>query len=361
MIIYILLFMLSIITILTNSLNYKYLSKISLALMILFMFIIVIFRGVSVGTDYPLYNFFFYSSPDSLKSAYIEKGYIFINIVAQKINNFEFISFVLLLLLLYGLYKLSKQAEINFSIIISVFILTYTFYSSLNIIRQYYAIGFSLIGIYFLFKYLNNNPILAFFLYCITVILAKEFHSSAIFLIMFVIFPFINVTKVKVVFVGLLTMFLYIFSQFTTDVINFIMKFDIRYALKYGNAINVLTDFNQKNVVNLVYLLMQFVIVYFAIDYIKDSYDNRYESNFILSGYLFNLVLYVGGDNVIFSRIQAYTYIFLILFYSKMLTKYRNEKKDIELIKLISIIMLISLYIYRILTNNSGIVPFVFK
>lgn len=352
MTIYLIMLITSLFTIVMDRLEISFI-KTSFTLVTLFlMAFIVFFRNVSVGTDYRLYNTFFYSNPQNLYSSFIERGYITINSIAQFFNNFQLIGITLFFILLIGLYTISKTFNVSFQIVIAVYVLTYTFYSSLNLTRQYYAVAISMVGVSVFFKYLDKKNIFAILLFFIFVIIAKQFHSSGYFLLSFVILPYIRVNKKLVFFIALISSFLYFYGGFTQEIITIILKFDPTYVQKYGLNINVLTGYSSKGIFYFVLMIIQFILLYFAVEYFDSK---RKKDNFILSGVIFNLVMYIGGYNNIFSRIQVYTLVFQILFLS-ILIKKRNNKVNFIIFGVISIWII--LYVYRIITNNSGIVPF---
>lgn len=99
----------------------------------LVLFFIFILRDYSVGTDYKLYHVFFLSSPEQLNIWGIEKGYIFINTLAQNLNNFIIVSVIIYLIYFTGLYYLSKNINIDKLTFISLFVITYMYYYLLTV------------------------------------------------------------------------------------------------------------------------------------------------------------------------------------------------------------------------------------
>lgn len=317
------------------------------------MMIIYVFRSYNVGSDYPLYLSMF-NNP-YLKFTRIESGYLFINNVAHVFNNFKVISIILFFILILGIYFLSQSFKINMFSIIAMYILTFLFFTTFNVIRQSYALGIIMISIYFLMNKGYKSKLLFF----IIVILAQFFHNSAISCIPFIFLSKFRVTSKRIFIIFIISAICYQTNIITSLANNYIILFSDFYN-KYGNSVNSFLIPEPNNVIKVIPAVIQFIFLYF---YVKNNDRiNDYKSKFILSGYCFYLFLFSGHSSGIINRFQLYYLIFPMLFFCLIFDK---PNKGISyfsnvLLKYNVFVFCLVYTFIKLFTYSSGVVPYSF-
>lgn len=156
---------------------FKLYKVICLTAMILTLSIFYAVRGLSVGTDTKAYNHIFNYLADNFDSSlfHYEIGFTLLSSIIYAMSpSFTLFMFVVGVIMfsciIFANYKLSKNPVLS-----NILFITFGFYmQSFNIIRQYLAISFILIGLYFLIKK-NNN-----WLFLLFVLIASLFHKTAV-------------------------------------------------------------------------------------------------------------------------------------------------------------------------------------
>lgn len=221
----------------------------SLFIVILIISVLFGLRDRSIGTDTQMYvssiwdiaNHYSSFSDFSRKILYgsnVEELYVVWNYAVSRVsNNFNFYlfttGFFLYALFLFAMYRLKK----NISLPIALYIFLFVFFrESLNVLRQYLAIGFCFLS----FSYLLENKYKTATTWGI---LAYGFHHSAIIYLCIVLLKKITSMyhdamqrrKSKIVIIGIIIFSLislaYILNFFET--IGFI---DSRYAERYADS-----------------------------------------------------------------------------------------------------------------------------
>lgn len=190
-------------------------NKLSYFMLFAFIVFFSVFVGFryEIGTDWINYIVMFEFINQNLLSS--DFGYKFINILSYKLGyDIIFVNFICAILLfsciLFFLQK-TRYPLINLIVLFPYIIIVV----AMNYARQSVAIGFAMIGIYYLVYKFNNIKFILF------LFLAFLFHKSAIFLILFL--PFVYMKKMKFkskkfyIFIALILIFFaYLFKYYFT-------------------------------------------------------------------------------------------------------------------------------------------------
>lgn len=341
-----------------NSVFYKdkILRSITLTLVYLYMFVIYIFRAPTVGTDYPMYYYFFRSPAYILQQNYIEKGYIYLNSFVQNLGNFVLISVFAAIIIFCGVLFLFHVTNINSFTGTSFFILSYMYLIQFNVLRASIANGIIMIGFAILIKSEEKIKNINVFYFLVILLIATNFHTTSFYALIFLLLYKINITPAKV----LVAFGIFLFSNLIYNLYNFISIIALwifpSYVSKYGSSYGqASTDFSLVTVANAV----MFLFVYL---FCKYNDDNDYKINIILAGTLCSLITYNSGDIV--NRLGIFTNIFIVLFSSIFLDKgLKNSRFSSQfkyIIRITFIIFWILVFFARLYANNAGVVPYSF-
>ncbi|TPR18891.1 EpsG family protein [Apilactobacillus timberlakei] len=327
-----------------------------------FMLVISIFRSPSVGTDYPMYYSIYLNYIADKQNDYLEKGYAFINSISQENNNFILISFFLCVISFIGFYFLNRTLNINSFTFTFLYVSTFLFFYMFNIIRQFYALSILLIGISIYLKLYNNHRILKYIFFVLIIFLAKLFHNSSLFCLIFLMFPIIKFKSKYILYLLVVTSFFY-FTGLLDGFMNYLTSFSPEYILKYSNAdLTMAYATGFKAIIKFVPVIIQFLCLYSV--YNKSRNIQSHKLNFILSGELFYLLLYSGSNNILFARLQFYLCIFPVLFscicFDGFCYKNANYSFCTIYFKRFLIIFWTLYFVYRIVGNSAGVVPYSF-
>ena len=141
---------------------------------IIFLSIIIGFRGIEVGPDTQTYEIIFENIGKHEFYTYPEPGWVLLNLFLFKIGgSFHFMLWISSLIILYFVSKTVKRHSPN--ILFSLFLLysLYFIFYSMNIVRQIVAVSIVL----YAYTHLLKNKHLKFFIY---IVLATLFHHTAI-------------------------------------------------------------------------------------------------------------------------------------------------------------------------------------
>lgn len=326
-----------------------------------FLFYISVFRSLNVGADYSMYYSFY------INGDYAENFDYFIVLIydfARQEGDFLIFTFILTgLFIAFNLLAI-KKLSYNFFVSFIFFILSFYFFYIFNGMRQAVAISIIFLGIYYIQK--EQLKIKDFLLYLLLIILAMQFHFSAVFAfsIIFLRFPKINKSIVIVAFI--FTAIGYFFSFPKELFSSLLMNFDF-YAQKYVNNIDFFFSVNkQKGLMEFVPVLIQYLFLYYILT-IKRT-ENK-SSRFILNYYLCFLILYSSSGIEAVDRFQFYFYPSIILFYDYLInTIYTERVKEnrnyaISVNKTIAIVSVSFWFLYfiiRVIQGTHGIYPYNF-
>lgn len=339
-------------------------SSISVRPFLSFLFLILLlylatFRSRSVGTDYSMYNGFFFMTNQQLKAIYIENGYLLIYGIARWANNFYIVPFISFLLFFVGIYRFSKEVELSTEVLLGFLVCSYLYCSSFNTIRQMSAIGivFFALSLYISDKILPKHRWLNIMLYVSIVYIASQFHASAWVALLLPFIEYIPISSTLVFWGGVLTTIGF-FTKFINNVIPQLVILFPHYLTKHNGIDSAFfVDQGSKGIVEFLPILIQFIflflICYYARRFIRTN-------KFISSGYLVYLLLFIGGGNASIIRVQAYLLPFIIFFYGKYFQDGSGSILHLKnsVVKFIIILFFIVYFIFRLLRNISGVVPF---
>lgn len=341
-----------------NSVFYKdkILRFITLILVYLYMFVIYIFRAPTVGTDYPMYYYFFKSPAYILQQNYIEKGYIFLNSATQNFGSFILISILAAIIIFFGILLLFHSIGINSFTGTAFFIFSYMYLIQFNVLRASIANGIIMIGMAILLRSEGKAKRSSIFFFLILLLLATNFHTTSFYALIFFVFFKVKITTKKV----FISFIVFWFSNLVYNLYNYVSVIALwifpSYVQKYGSSYgHAYTNFSIVTVANAVIFLFLYL-------FCKYNNDNNYKINFILAGTLCSLITYNSGD--IINRLGIFTNVFIVLFSSVFLDRGLNKfglSNHLKYVfELFFIIFWIVMFFARLYANNSGVVPYSF-
>ncbi|MBZ9537121.1 EpsG family protein, partial [Cytobacillus oceanisediminis] len=241
----------------TNSCTECYIARSNITLFIwaAILFGLAAFKGIRVGTDYPMYYYFF---DDVAYEGRVELGISYIYQLAIINDSFLIFSSIIYFLIVTFLLLGIKKNCPNYLIGILFLVLTYVYFTSFNQLRQMLAVSLVFYGITLIISKKKNNKLKFIFIIAI----ALMFHNSAIFAFIFLLIPKVKYKPRIVIPLFLTTIALY----FIPDVKNFIglqvVKLSGVYAQKYANNLDYFFSINkEKGIIQLIPVLVQMIIV----------------------------------------------------------------------------------------------------
>lgn len=332
--------------------------KIQTILLILPLFLFTSLRNVNVGND--TYNYYFafnFLSNQALFEDSIsrfEPGYVLLNklVASLGLEYFElqiFIAVLFYISLIRFLYKYSPSIPVS----VLTFISLHFFFQTMNVSRQFIAVGV----LFFAFDYLIKKKLIGFIF---TVFLASLFHSSAWFFLL--TYPFMKIKITKNNFVFFITALLLMSFMF-----NPILNIFFKYFDKYNHYIGSIYFNNEGNIA--VYLnLLIYLSVFILIKYVGSQLHNLSESEIKIwrineSISLLAVILGVLALNApLINRVAMYFTIYYILIIPYTIIQIKNNKLLREGVYLSVIIAMAVYYITIIIYRPywTGIIPYEF-
>ncbi|ADF37977.1 EpsG family protein [Priestia megaterium] len=334
-------------------------NNITLFLWSIVLLVLAVFKGVTVGTDYPMYyNFFVYETYEGI----IETGIASIYDLAVKYNNFLIFSLCVYSLFIFFIFKGIKVNSPNYLISILFFVLTYTYFTGYNQLRQMIAVSmlFCFVG------YLISNKKIDKIKYIVVILLALLFHKSAAFA--FLLF-FISKKKFSskiIIPLFLMTIVSYFIPTLKNEIGQLIIKVSGFYADKYAGKLDSFFEINkEKGLLQLAPVVIQMIILTISLYFPQKK--PRLNINYTLYNFstnivVINLCLYSLAGIEAIDRLQIYFACFNIYFYSFLTHLLLNSKEKFYGKVFLSLILLfwITYYLLRLIINISGIVPYSF-
>lgn len=328
--------------------------KIILLVALGIMVLIFGLRGRSVGTDtntyLDLYNQIGNTPVGELNRIWTEYGYNIWNKLIYSISKSEQVFLILtgIFILGSGIYFIYKNS-LNKLYSLFLYIAFMFFFSSMNIMRQFIALGIVFIALEFLYKEKNK-------LFFITIIIAAIFHETAIINL---IFYFIRnrkfIYKKMLIVSGIL--FVLIKIRIIDLIVSF-TSFDGYMKTKlYGKG-------------SWIHFMMYLAILVFIIGVIemikrekflgiiKTKFDMR--ENIILWGVFFSVIMQLCATQIqLFSRLAMYYMPFVIIAIPNTLEliEDRKIKRILYIVITIASILYMGLYIYK---GGQGVIPYKF-
>lgn len=322
----------------------------------LLLWLLAVFKGLTVGTDASMYYQFFKSENYEI----FEPGISFIYNIANKYNNYILFSFIVYLIFLFFISKGIEKNCPNYLISILFFILTYVYLTSFNQVRQLIAVSLIFCFINFLLSKKDRYK------FVVIILIALLFHRSAIFLFLLFLVPKSKFNIKYIIPFFILTIILYFISDFKDFVGKFIINFSGFYAEKYEvNTKHFFSVNKEKGIVELMPVIFQMgilVFTHFYLDAKKNLNINYHLFYFSYNIITINLCLYAIAGIEAVDRIQLYLFVFNIYFYSLLFHQLLNDtnKYMVRLVPFLILLFWLVYYFLRILTNNQGIVPYTF-
>lgn len=301
----------------------------------------------------------------------IEKGYTLLIYLCSRFDktlflNFFITEFLILLLVLIGLYKFKQQNK-NFSISMGMLIYYLVFYNmSLNMVRQSIAMSFLFLG----FVYLIQKEWIK---YLVFVVIAILFHRTAI--------------------IGMIPLFIYYFLTRSNsinnndDVIqnNVVRKtqlhrsiilililgffvFNISFLTKILNLVG-LSELTQGYLINLTYgiswfdLILRIPFIIIFIIFLINSRNNKYRYFYFVLVILDILLSMLGRMSTYSGRIALYTLMYYIYITPDAISNLDTENKTIKIVIETLLIMYLLVYWYYTIVyyNFNQTVPYVWN
>lgn len=322
-----------------------------------------------VGTDYiKRYTNDYLAMAQGKQIPNLEIGFQFIDYLCLLVTKepyllFWITSLIILAIFFITMYKESKDVLLS----ATIFFLAGYFFGSLNLVRQYIAMGFLLIAYQFLLKENKKQSYLGF---AICIILALFMHSSSIvgaILILLGKKVFVNVKWVLPVSILLLLV-----NENIMQVLGLVIgktRFNVYLT---GNMAK-----GEISILNILENTIIYVGMY-AIFYLKQKNKEELKKEAILLLNIQGMALLTtvaGACHMLFSRIALYFVVFQILsipYYISIMPlktikeqiayRFKKEIKE-QTIKQITIVVLIigffSMFTYtNILNNDNGVLPY---
>ena len=318
-------------------------------------FLLVSGLRYDVGTDY--FNRYAYDYTRILNGidvSNLEIGFKWLMQFTMLFSVKPFLMFFITSLLIIGcIFKTIEYESKDYCLSVLIFFLGGFFFESLNIMRQYVAIGFTLIGVIFLLR--KKRCIFVFF-----VVLASLFHGSC--LIMLVLLFLIEKKYFNpklVLFICLIIVILNENLMFLPQLLLQNTRFDVYFSGKFFQGdISVL--FIAENLTN--YILMVYLI---NNGYIKK--DDKKAILYLNIQTLALLAICMASCHMLFIRITSYFSIFQIISIPYFITESKkyiqftfNKKRVLlNIPKLIVIICYVfAFYRTNIHSNTNEVLPY---
>lgn len=316
---------------------------------------ISMFRTESIGIDtmqyYNAFKTIAWLNPSQFSLLRYEYGFIYLCKTLSLISlNPQILIITTSLFINISILRFIYKNSDNIFLSVIFYILLNFFFAYMNIMRQALAISILLWG----YEYLKRYKI---FSYIIFVIIAMQFHSSAILTLVLIFFKKIKFNRkyLSVVFIFSLVAFFYGRQLFL-----FISSFSPRLYEYVGSEYDVVNYFGA-----LLNSLLFFFLFIFGVIIIKNEnkevfIDKKNKDNILVGIMGLTCVLSILIMKVsIFNRFIPYFSIFVIIWLSNCLEKIRNYRNKIILTSIILVILFIYWIIIMIFRPEwYGVTPY---
>jgi hypothetical protein len=334
----------------------QYADKIFVTLSFLLLGIIAALRSNTVGSDTALYEQIYSSDRYTVINLenfdlYTLYSRIVSNIFGENPHVITSVNSILIAILFgVAVYRLSKAPLLTTLLFHSL----YFYLTSLNVARQFIAVGLVLNAFYFLSK---NKKVM----YFIFTAMAISVHASAIISLLYFVLSKIKWTWIKLTIIPIvLTIFSIFFGILLTKFILFFPHYQMYVQGNSGFQVSTASN-GSKVLINIFYLSL--LVFYFIWSYrwkIKIDKSEWLIASSLLFG---SLIGFAFLNNLLMSRVEMYFTILIIFFVPILVLKFCvivTEKKA-GYILFSGAIFLISLvpFAYQLLGNFQGILPYV--
>lgn len=326
----------------TNTLqnDHKYYNNIFIMIAWLSMTLVAGLRYY-VGTDYNAYKFMYNNSPNILiDNETSEVGFLLLCKLLNKITSDAQIMFLLTSIIIYTciVITLKRKSKI-FELSMYLFITSYMYYSSMNILRQWIASSIIFLGI----DYLINRDWKRYFL---IVIIASLFHTSAV--IMIFVYFIINHKFISKKTLLMILIFMVIFMSYDTFLTGF---FEILEFTKYSSYQDEFINIDRG--VNILRVLVYIIPIAITVIFYKGiKLNSSKDIDVIMNLSLINMILMIFGiKHAYFARLC----VFFEPYYLLLIPSFVNiSDKRMNRIIYYLIIVLYFIFSYSLLVSGDG-------
>lgn len=344
-------------------------TKIILMMLAVLPFLMISVLRYDVGTDYiKRYTNDYIDMAHGKNITNLEIGFKLIDYLCLIFTKEPYLLFAVTSLIILAIFSISIYKESK-SVLLSttIFFLAGYFFGSLNLVRQYIAIGFLLIAYQFL---LEENKKKSYIGFILCTILAFFMHSSSI--VGFVLLFLGKKVFVNIKWILPVSIILLILNENIMQVLGLVIE-----KTRFGVYLSGKLARGEVSILNILENLMIYLWMY-AIYYLKQKNKEEIKKEGILFLNIQGIALLTtvaGACHMLFSRIALYFVVFQILsvpYYISIMpfkqikemiqNKWKKEIKE-QTIKQITIVVLIigfiSMFTYtNILNNDNGVLPY---
>ena len=328
-----------------NSLIYEIHPKRKYLILIISMIVFILAFNYQMGSDWLNYQRIYeikivpYEFKEILSNNPFreERGYILLNLLGRKLGlNYEIFMGILLSFSIICILKIGMKRANNIYIFIYIIILKYILIASLEpTIRQFLAVSIITLG----YSYIEEKKIVK---YLLCIILAVQFHSSAIVGIILYFLDRVNITLKKVIFLMLLfpiflkliPISLEIISTFIPSVERFSAYFtNIRYGVSISRGL-------LRNIYNFGLMILYLYFLFFSDAKKQKNYIKNMAIIYILIGYFQNQlpILFRVQEYFVIGFAISMSYIGSGTIFNRKI-KYNKKKNGLSFVFLVYLIM----------------------
>ena len=312
------------------------------------IFLMLAFRSGTMGADTGTYMRQFLNTINTpletvIENSRMEVGYlIFVKLITYITHNPLIYQIICISFMFYGLYSFLKELEIEDALVFIYFYCTLgIFFFMFTGTRQCLAMGICL----FSYKFLKQNQ---YFKFLLCILLAFYFHKSSVLFIgvLFIYNRKVNFINIIIYSIAALVMGrnLNSIQQWFNDTL------DYTYGIEYtGNGMIFLV------------VLLAFSVFSMIMIYNRDGgfNVNKYTRNLININFITLVFWIMRLQTRVAERPSYYFMFFSCVFYANALNSIKNSREK-RIYKIIVYSLAMALYIYRLKTNFTSLVPFEF-
>lgn len=327
------------------------------------VFLVAAFAGVrdkTVGTDVLTYaepiltSIEKYGLNFTMKYANVEHLYILLSYIVTLIRgNLNVLLFFiqLLILIIVYIYAYKNKNEVSITMIVAVYL--FMFYGiTFNLMRQSIAMFIMLYAL----KYIKERKLVK---YIISIIIAMNFHITAVFLIfLYWLYPIFN-KKDKYLYQIIIISILIFVILALKSVLEIFLNFGIlpeKFSSYLGTFLFEETNFQIKA------SIMKIIILFFACIYINVKKNNiTVDDQFAFFLIVIDFILFQAG--AIISYAERISYYFSLIGYMYLIPRFlkifkNNMSNKIGSIIILFIFLVIYWYITFVILGVSSIIPY---
>lgn len=334
-------------------------SFLALKLSMFVLFLVFSLRAPSVGRDIPgyvnMYNSFTHASFDSFNLYWTERGYNFIELIANKYLNLSWQSF---LAIIYGsitisYYHFFKRYSYNPIYSLIVYLLLGYFILDLSALRTAIALSICLYAV----PFAQKKDIKSLFIYILIVILAAQFQRGAYIFLMLYFVQRIILNMYTIIIAFILPVFVFLFRTQ-------IMKFLIANFRHNGTDSGV--GIGGSVVMYTAIVLFSSAVLYFykkrknqqaQVDITKN--EELYQNvSMPIKMLYFGVLLQVFLGQIALVRMAQFGLFFTTVLIPNTLNMLDNKSKRIFYV-LITSLLILFFYFFKYLVNELDFLPYV--